>query len=63
MLTEVCASREASQEDVQYAADLAAWFSKAREAGRLEVTMCPAGTVKRPKGGRPGQAIVPSEQV
>lgn len=48
---------------MQFAADLAAWFSKGRQAGRLDVTMCPAGTVKRPKGGRPGQALVPSEQV
>ena len=25
--------------------------------------MCPAGDIKKPKGGRPGQALVPHEKV
>ena len=57
------ACREPSQEDIQFAADLAAFFSKGRENGKLEVTTCPAGDIKKPKGGRPGQALVPHEQV
>ena len=55
--------REAGKADVQVAADLAAWFSKARGEGKADVTVSRAGDVKRPKGGKPGQALVPRESV
>lgn len=54
--------REAGQEDIQFAADLAAYFSKARAEGKTPVTTCQAGDVKRPKGGKPGQALVAREK-
>lgn len=54
--------REAASEDVQFAADLAAWFSRARSEGKADVTMCKAADVKRPKGGKPGQALVTRER-
>lgn len=56
------AGREAGQEDIQFAADLAAYFSKARAEGKTPVTTCQAGDVKRPKGGKPGQALVAREK-
>ena len=54
--------RDADNRDVQFAADLAAWFSKARAEGKADVTVCYARDVKRPKGAKPGQALVSKER-
>ena len=36
LLMRIPAGRQAEQADLQYAADLAAWFSKARTDGKVE---------------------------
>jgi predicted ribosome quality control (RQC) complex YloA/Tae2 family protein len=39
---------------VERAAELAAWFSKARAARRVEVHLCRAGDVRKPRGAPAG---------
>ncbi|KAF6261230.1 fibronectin-binding protein A N-terminus-domain-containing protein [Scenedesmus sp. NREL 46B-D3] len=56
------AGREPGQEDVQFAADLAAWFSKAREAGKADVIVARAEHLKKFKGAKPGQVLVTKEE-
>lgn len=56
------AGREPSQEDLQYAADLAAWFSKARDAGKADVIVARAENLKKFKGAKPGQVLVTKEE-
>lgn len=47
---------EVPREVVQRAAELAAWHSKARGArGKVEVHLCRAGDVKKPRGWPAGQ--------
>jgi predicted ribosome quality control (RQC) complex YloA/Tae2 family protein len=44
---------------VEKAAALAAWHSKAREArGKVEVHLCPAGDVSKPRGFPPGKVVL-----
>lgn len=44
---------------VQRAAELAAWHSKARHAGgKVEVHVCRAGDVKKPRGYPPGKVVL-----
>ena len=57
-LLQVPSGKEASDEDVQCAADLAAFFSKARAEGRAPVIVASPTDLKRPKGSRPGQVIL-----
>ena len=40
------------------AAELAAWYSKARHAGRVEVHVCRAGDVKKARGAPAGQVQI-----
>lgn len=47
-----------SKEDKEFAAGLAAHFSRARGKGRVEVIIADAGQLERPKGSLPGQVIV-----
>eukprot|EP00878_Enallax_costatus_P010306 GHUV01010756.1.p1 GENE.GHUV01010756.1~~GHUV01010756.1.p1 ORF type:complete len:558 (+),score=193.14 GHUV01010756.1:1099-2772(+) len=54
--------REPAQEDLQYAADLAAWFSKARDAGKADVIVARAEHLKKFKGAKPGQVLVTKEE-
>jgi hypothetical protein len=56
------AGREPSQEDLQFAADLAAWFSKARDAGKADVIVARAEHLKKFKGAKPGQVLVTKEE-
>lgn len=44
-----------SDEDLQYCADLAAYFSKARDNGKVDVIVALAANLKKPKGAKPGQ--------
>ena len=44
--------------DVQFAADLAAFFSKARGDGKADVMVARASVLKKPKGAKPGQVCV-----
>jgi predicted ribosome quality control (RQC) complex YloA/Tae2 family protein len=47
------------REVVQRAAELAAWYSKARNArGKVEVHVCRAGDVRKPRGAPPGQVEI-----
>ena len=39
---------------IEAAAALAAWYSKARNAARVEVNYCLAGNVSKPRGAPPG---------
>lgn len=52
---QVPSGQEAGAEDVQCAADLAAYFSKARGEKRAPVIVASPADLKRPKGSRPGQ--------
>ncbi|MEZ4376364.1 MAG: NFACT RNA binding domain-containing protein [Polyangiaceae bacterium] len=45
---------EPPRDVLEYAAKLAAWFSKARNAKRVEVHYCPASHVKKPRGAPRG---------
>ena len=42
------------KEVVHKAAQLAAWYSKARGAGRVEVHVCSVSDVRKPHGAKPG---------
>lgn len=49
---------EIGDEDVQCAADLAAYFSKGRQDLKCDVIVAKAGGLKKPKGAKPGQVCV-----
>lgn len=51
------------QEDLQYAANLSVYFSKAKLSGKCDVTMCSGKDVRKPKGAKPGQVLVQNEKV
>lgn len=57
-----CVCRPASNEDLQFAADLAAWYSKSRGEGKCPVIMANPKDIKKPKGAAPGQVLVTAEQ-
>jgi hypothetical protein len=58
----VAAGQEPEQQDLQFAADLAAWFSKGREAGKVDVIVTRAEHLKKFKGAKPGQVLVSKEE-
>lgn len=49
---------EVPREVVERAAQLAAWYSKARGAPRVEVHVCRAADVSKPKGLPPGKVQI-----
>ena len=49
------ATPEVGDADVQFAADLAAFFSKGRDDLKCDVMVTSAASVKKPKGAKPGQ--------
>lgn len=51
---ELYGSVSLSKPVLEYAAQLAAWFSKARGAGRVEVHYCLASELRKPKGAPRG---------
>lgn len=55
--------KEPSEEDIQFAANLSTFFSKARSSPRWDVTMCSARDLRKPKGAKPGQILVLKESV
>jgi predicted ribosome quality control (RQC) complex YloA/Tae2 family protein len=57
------AGSTAAKEDIQFAANLSVYFSKARDSGRCDVTMASGKDVRKPKGAKPGQVLVYSESV
>ena len=47
--------------DVQFAADLCAFFSRGKENGKADVIVALAKDLKKPRGGKPGQIMVVKE--
>ncbi|GFH17476.1 NFACT-R_1 domain-containing protein, partial [Haematococcus lacustris] len=47
--------------DTQFAADLAAFFSKGRNETKVDILVAKAGALKKPKGAKPGQILVTKE--
>jgi predicted ribosome quality control (RQC) complex YloA/Tae2 family protein len=43
---------------LERAAELAAWYSKARDAGKVEVHVCRAADVSKPKGFADGKVLL-----
>ncbi|MEM9807075.1 MAG: NFACT RNA binding domain-containing protein [Cyanobacteria bacterium P01_D01_bin.56] len=54
---------EASDEDLAWAANIAAWFSRARQSEQVPVIYTQPKHVYKPKGARPGMVIYKHEQV
>ncbi len=52
-----CGGQPPAEEDILQAAELAAWFSQARESGNVPVDYTEVRNVKKPAGGRPGMVI------
>ena len=44
-----------SAEDIAFAADLAAYYSKARSEGKVEVVKASVSDLKKPPGSPPGK--------
>jgi len=53
----------ASDEDMTYAADLAAFHSKLRTGGKVDVSYTSPKFVRKPSGGRLGMVTIEREQV
>jgi hypothetical protein len=49
---------EPPREVVERAAQLAAWFSKARDGGKVEVHFCRVADVSKPRGFAPGKVLL-----
>ncbi len=47
-----------TREDIRYAAMLAAYHSKMRDAGKVAVHYCRAGDVRKPRKANPGQVQI-----
>ena len=62
VLLRVPAGQSAGDDDVQFAADLAAYFSKSRAEGKLDVTMANPVHLQKPRGAKPGQVMVTKEE-
>lgn len=58
VLLRVPAGKLEGDVDVQFAANLAAYFSKGRNETKIAVTTTKAANVKKPKGAKPGQVMV-----
>lgn len=63
VLLRIPAGRKAETPDLQFAADLAAFFSKSRSEGKLQVTMANPAHISKPRGAKPGQVLVKQEKV
>lgn len=63
VLLRLGAGQAASDEDLQYVANLAAFFSRARQADQVPVVYTAPKHVYKPKGARPGMVIYKHESV
>jgi predicted ribosome quality control (RQC) complex YloA/Tae2 family protein len=63
LIIRVPAGQQPSVADIQFAANLSVFFSKARESPRWDVTVCSGKDLKKPKGAKPGQVLVIKESV
>ena len=52
-----CAGAEVPDQTVTEAAELAAWFSQARQGRNVPVDLCPVRQVKMPAGAKPGMVV------
>ena len=52
-----CEGAEVADDTITEAAELAAWYSEARESVNVPVDVTPARFLKKPKGGKPGMVI------
>ena len=52
-----CEGREPDEQSVLEAAQLAAYYSQARESQNVPVDYCPVKQVKKPAGAKPGMVI------
>lgn len=48
----------ADKQSIKEAAELAAWYSKLREGGKVSVHYCFARDVKKPRGAKPGSVAI-----
>ena len=53
----VTGGREPSEQALLQAAQLAAWFSRARESSSVPVDYTPVRMLRKPQGARPGKVI------
>lgn len=63
LLMRIPAGRAPEQADMDFAADLAGWFSKARTQGKCDVTVCDPKDITKPTGAKPGQVLCRRERV
>jgi predicted ribosome quality control (RQC) complex YloA/Tae2 family protein len=63
LLLRVPAGQQPTDADMQFAANLAAWFSKSRTEGKADVTCAKPKDISKPRGARPGQVLVKKETV
>ena len=52
-----CAGQRPADETITEAAQLAAWYSQARESQNVPVDVTPVKQIKKPVGGKPGMVI------
>ena len=52
-----CAGAPVPDQTVTEAAELAAWFSQARQGHNVPVDLCPVRQVKKPAGSKPGMVV------
>ena len=52
-----CEGREPDEQSILEAAQLAAYYSQARESQNVPVDYCPVKQVKKPAGAKPGMVI------
>jgi predicted ribosome quality control (RQC) complex YloA/Tae2 family protein len=62
-LMRVTPGAEPEEVDLQFAADFAAYYSRARQSDRVPVIYTEPKYVYKPKGAKPGIAIYKQEQV
>lgn len=63
LVMRVPAGQAPGDADLAFAADLAAFFSKARGEGKADVTVCDPKHLSKPTGAKPGQVLVRKERV
>ncbi|NJN20706.1 MAG: fibronectin/fibrinogen-binding protein [Leptolyngbya sp. RL_3_1] len=63
VLLRLSAGQVPSDDDLQYVADLAAYFSRAQQADQVPVVYTEPRHVYKPKGARPGMVIYKQERV
>ena len=52
-----CNGQKPGDTTITEAAELAAWYSQARESQNVPVDMTPVKQIKKPVGGKPGMVI------